>query len=66
MFYHGVSLVPPNFSTKKKTAKQPITAAVPINPVTKEGRDWNYVVLPALAEVKKLIDFLFKPTKLQS
>ena len=27
------------FSTKKKTAKQAITAAVPVNPVTKKG--WN-------------------------
>ena len=34
------SLVPPIFSTKKKIANQPITAAVPVNPVTKEGRDW--------------------------
>ena len=31
---------PPNFSTKKKTANQPTTAAVPENPVTKKGRDW--------------------------
>ena len=30
------SLVPPNFSTKKKTARQPITAAVLINIVTKK------------------------------
>ena len=34
------SLVPPNFSTKKKTASQPIRAAVPVNPVTEEGPDW--------------------------
>ena len=34
------SLVPPNFCTKKKTASQPIRAAVPVNPVTKKGRDW--------------------------
>ena len=34
------SLVPPNFSTKKKTASQPIGAAVPIKPVTKKGHDW--------------------------
>ena len=34
------SLVSPNFSTKKKTANQPIRAAVPVNPVTKKGRDW--------------------------
>ena len=33
-------LVPPNFSTKKKTANQPIRAAVPVNPVTKKGCDW--------------------------
>ena len=31
---------PPNFSTKKKTANQPTTAAVPENPVSKKGRDW--------------------------
>ena len=30
----------PNFSTNKKTANQPITAAVPVNPVTQTGRDW--------------------------
>ena len=29
----------PNFSSKKKTANQPTTAAVPENPVTKKGRD---------------------------
>ena len=34
------SLVPPNFSTKNKTAKQPITAAVPVYPPSKKGRDW--------------------------
>ena len=34
------SLVPPNFSTKMKIANQPITAAVPVYPVTKKGRDW--------------------------
>ena len=34
------SLVPPDFSTKKKIANQPITAVVPVNPVTKKGRDW--------------------------
>ena len=34
------SLVPPNFSTKKKTANQPIRAAAPVNPLTKKGRDW--------------------------
>ena len=34
------SLVPPNFNTKKKIANQPITAAVPVNPVTMKGRDW--------------------------
>ena len=33
-------LAPHNFSTKKKTANQPTTAAVPENPVTKKGRDW--------------------------
>ena len=31
--------VPPNFSTKKKTASQPIRGAVPVNPDTKKGRD---------------------------
>ena len=31
---------PPNFSTKKKTANQPTTAAVSENPVTKKGHDW--------------------------
>ena len=31
---------PPHFSTKKKTANQPTTAAVPENPWTKKGRDW--------------------------
>ena len=31
---------PPNFSTKKKTANQPTTAAVPENHATKKGRDW--------------------------
>ena len=31
------SLVPPKFSTKKKTAKQPITAAVSVNPVSKRA-----------------------------
>ena len=36
------SLVPPNFSTKKKIADQPITAAVPENPVSKKGRDWHH------------------------
>ena len=43
-FIQGVffssSLVPSNFSTKKKTANQPIRAAVPVNPVSKKGRDW--------------------------
>ena len=34
------SLVPPDFSTKKEIANKPITAAVPVNPVTKKGRDW--------------------------
>ena len=34
------SLVPPDFSTKKKTANQPIRAAVLINPFTKKGHDW--------------------------
>ena len=34
------SLVPPNFSTRKKIANQPITAAVPVYPVTKKSRDW--------------------------
>ena len=28
------------FSTKKKTANQPITAAVPVNLVYKKGCDW--------------------------
>ena len=31
---------PPKFSTKKKTANQPIRAAVPVSPITKKGRDW--------------------------
>ena len=31
---------PPNFSTKKKTANQPITAAVLVNLVNKKGCDW--------------------------
>ena len=35
-----LSLVPPNFSTKQKTAYQPIRAAVPVDPATKKGRDW--------------------------
>ena len=30
----------PNFSTKKKIANQPITAAVPVNLVNKKGCDW--------------------------
>ena len=34
------SLVPPDFSTKKKTANQPIRAAVLINLFTKKGHDW--------------------------
>ena len=34
------SLVPPGFSTKKKTANQPIRAAVLINLFTKKGHDW--------------------------
>ena len=29
-----------NFSTKKKIANQPITAAVPVNLVNKKGYDW--------------------------
>ena len=33
-------LFPPNFSTKKKTANQPITAAVPVNLANKKGCDW--------------------------
>ena len=34
---------PPNFSTKKKTTKQPITAIVRVlNPVTKKGHDWSW------------------------
>ena len=35
------SLVPLNFSTKKRTASQPIRAAIPVNPntFTKKGRD---------------------------
>ena len=33
-------MVSPNFSTKKKTANQPIRAAVPVNPFTKKGCDW--------------------------
>ena len=33
-------LVPPSFSTKMKIANQPITAAVPVYPVTKKGRNW--------------------------
>ena len=40
MMYRVVFLTGlPNFSTKKKTANQPTTAAVPENPVTKKGRD---------------------------
>ena len=41
-FYTGwfFSLVPHNFSTKKKTANQPIRAAVLVNPFTKKVRDW--------------------------
>ena len=31
---------PFNFSTKKKTANQPITPAVPVNLVNKKGCDW--------------------------
>ena len=31
---------PPHFSTKKKTANQPTTAAVPENHVTEKGLDW--------------------------
>ena len=34
------SLVPPNFSTKKKIANQPITAAVPVNPFSWKDRHW--------------------------
>ena len=34
------SLVPPNFSDKTDIANKPITAAVPVNLVTKKGRDW--------------------------
>ena len=33
-------MVPPNFSTKKKIVNQPITATVPVNPVSKKGCDW--------------------------
>ena len=33
------SLVPPIFSTKKRTASQPITAAVPINPASKKDHN---------------------------
>ena len=32
--------VPPNFSTKKKIANQPIRAGVLVNPLSKKGRDW--------------------------
>ena len=38
--YRFFLLVPPNFSTKKKIANQPITAAVPLNPVAKKARYW--------------------------
>ena len=31
---------PSYFSTKKKTAMQAITAAVPVNPVTKKSNNW--------------------------
>ena len=31
---------PSYFSIKKKTAKQPITAAVPVNPVIKKSNNW--------------------------
>ena len=34
------SLGPPNLSTKKKPSIQPITAAVSVNRVYKEGCDW--------------------------
>ena len=44
---------PPNFSTKKKTANQPTTAAVPENPVTKKGRDWLLSDFLFGTEVKK-------------
>ena len=33
-------IAPFNFSTKKKTANQPITPAVPVNLVNKKGCDW--------------------------
>ena len=36
-FFHWY---PPNFSIKKEIANKPITAAVPVNPVTKKDRDW--------------------------
>ena len=37
LFFYTHTHTHPNFSTKKKTAKQPITK---VNPVTKKGHHW--------------------------